>query len=314
MSVFKSFNSSKIIPIDIFNVCEIDGATKKQIASLFPARADGAYYLDKFINYLKKYHNISVVDYIEQIYNEEWPLCPISKKQVGFKVSGKGLILSRFKKGALSKECSPAFNKACEKMSQDRLGKKNPMYGKIPWNSGLTKESNDKIKEMGLRRRGTHFTEEHKNKLRKARAEHPLKIRHTQKHSEESKAKMREATINRWKMGEFSYKTTSIEKKVEKWLKNNNVEYIFQYSIAGFVADFACVDAKILIECQGDFFHCNPSTKHALPKYEVQKRNVYRDRLKKQKYKDSGWKLVELWESQINSGEYKKILECKLKK
>jgi len=315
MSIFKDEGLKKIIQIDTFNYCKIDNKTKKEITNLFPSRKDGVYYLNKFINYLWKYHKISIQEYIEKYFNEKWPICPISKELVGYKTTGTGLILSKFKRGKINKNNSIAFKKACEKLSQERLGKKNPMYGKKAWNSGLTKDTDERIKKISTRRTGIKFSANHRNKLKKARAEHPLKARHINKHTQDSKEKMRKATINRWKVGEFSFKITSIEKKVDQWLKNNSINYIFQHSIGGFVADFACLDQKIIIECQGDFFHCNPAIeKYAEPKYDIQKRNLYRDKIKKQKYKDLGWKLIELWECDINSGEFKNILKCELKK
>ena len=315
MSIFKDEGSKKIIPIDIFNYCLIDKKTKKEITNLFPSRNDGIYYLNKFINFLSKYHKISIQEYIEKYFNEKWPLCPISKEPVGYKTTGIGLILSKFKRGKIDKNNSTAFRKACEKLSQERLGKNNPMYGKKAWNTGLKKETDERVAIVAKKRTDKKMSQDSKNKMKEARERHPLKARHTTKHSDESKEKMRKATINRWQIGEFSFKITSIEKKVDQWLKNNCINYVFQHGIGGFVADFVCLDEKIIIECQGDFFHCNPCfEKYAEPKYDIQKRNLYRDKIKKQKYKDLGWKLIELWECDINSGEFKNILRCELKK
>lgn len=315
MSIIKSFNSTNIIPIDIFYICKIDQASKEQIISLFPSRDNGAYYLDKFINYLKKYHNISIKEYIEKFYQEEWPLCPVSNEPVGYKTSGSGLIFSKFKKGKINKTHCLAFKEACEKMSKNRLGVKNPMYGKKAWNHGLTKETDPKVALVAKNRIGIKFSESSKSKMKEARKNHPLKARHTTKHTEESKEKMRIATSKRWENGDFSFRKTTIEKKVETWLLDNNFDFQYQVSINGFVADFACPFKKIIIECQGDFFHCNPKIyKYVKPIYEVQKRNVYRDSIKKKVYLDNGWRLIEIWESDVNSGEFKTILECELKK
>jgi len=315
MDDIKNSDSIRFIPIGDFHICKIDGKSKTQILNLFPKRQDGVYYLNKFINYIQKYHQLSVYDYVLKYLNIEWPVCPVSKEKVGFRVNGKGLFFSKFKKGKVCKEHSIPFLKACEKFSQNRKGEKNPMFGKKSWNSGLSKHDDPRIKKIADQRKGIKFDQEHKNKLKEARANHPLKARHVVKHTNESKEKMRQATVKRWEKGCFDFKKTSIEKKVEQWLLNNKIKFEFQYNIDCFVVDFACLDLKTLIECQGDFFHCNPSfEKYKNPKYDVQKRNVFRDKIKKQKYKQLGWKLIELWESDINSGEFKNILECELKK
>lgn len=315
MSIFKSHGSTVIIPANIFNISKIDNKTREEITKIFPSRADGAYFIDKFIRYLKDFHGFSLQEYIEKYFNEKWPLCPATNEPVGYKVIGAGIICSRFKKGKVFKKFCPEFEKACKKLSAERTGKNNPMYGKKAWNSGLNKNNNEKIKLISERITGCKLSESHKQKLKDARKAHPLKSRHTTKHSEFSKEKMRKATVNRWINGDFSFRQTSIEKKVQNWLNENQIEFIYQYNIGGFVADFACEKLKVIIECQGDFFHCNPNIeKYRNPKYEVQKRNIYRDSIKKEKYKNSNWKLIELWESEINSGEFKQILSCELKK
>ena len=315
MSVIQSINSKKTIPIHIFDICKIDGKTKQEIYQIFPKRGDGAYYLNKFINYLKIYHKISIQEYVNIYLKEEWPVCPISKEKVGYQARGLGLIFSKFKQGKISKEHCLAFKKGCEKLSKDRTGNKNPMYGKKPWNSGLKKETDERIATVAKKRIGKKMSQDSRNKMKEARERHPLKARHVTSHSDESKEKMRKATSKRWENGDFSFKKTNIEKKVELWLSENNFNFQYQVSINGFVADFACLESKTVIECQGDFFHCNPNIdKYKTPKYAVQKRNVYRDCLKKEVYIKNGWQLIELWESDINSEEFKNILECELKK
>jgi hypothetical protein len=315
MNTVKNTDLINFIPKSDFDICKIDGKLKHQIINSFPRREDGLYYLNKFINYVKNKYNISIQEYVEIFLKKSWPTCPVSNEKVGYRVNGKGLFFSKFKRGKVCKEHSEAFRNACNKLSKERFGKNNPMFGKKSWNSGLTKNEDARIKKIADKRLGIEFSNSHKEKLKKARSNHPLKARHTNKHSEESKEKMRKATIKRWQNGCFDFKKTSIEKKVEHWLSDNKIDYIYQYSIGGFIADFACEKNKILIECQGDFFHCNPTIdKYSTPQYDVQKRNVFRDSIKKQIYKDLGWKLIELWESDINSGDFKNILQCELKK
>lgn len=315
MSTIKIINLKKVIPTAIFNTCLIDGQSKKDILNEYPKRSDGAYYLDKFNAHLRNAHGISIKEYVKAHLNEKWPHCPTSDEEVGFTLRGVGMIFSEFKKGRITKEHCPAFKEACEKMSKERLGNKNPMYGKKAWNTGLTKEVDERIALIAKKSFGRKGTDSSRRKMREARQRHPLKARHAINHTEESKEKMRKATCERWRNGGFSFKKTNIERKTESWLLENGYNFEFQSLINGFVADFACLMDKIVIECQGDFFHCNPEiTKYATPKYAVQKRNVYRDSIKKKVYAENGWRLIELWESDINSGEFENILKCELKK
>ena len=67
-----------------------------------------------------------------------------------------------------------------------------------------------------------------------------------------------------------------------------------------------CFDFKVnnvLIEVQGDFFHCNPKTRNKHPKSKIQKKNLERDEKKKKAVSLSQYELLELWESDIIDNE-----------
>ena len=98
MKTIKTDILNRLIPSHMFNICLIDGSTKSTIITLFPSRKNGAYYIDKFNNYLKKF-NINIKDYCKIWLNINWPVCPISHEDVGYKISGVGLKLSQFKRG-----------------------------------------------------------------------------------------------------------------------------------------------------------------------------------------------------------------------
>lgn len=309
MNKIKPIDLDYIIPASMFEKCMIDGKTKQEIRKKYPKRKDGPYYLDKFINYLKDVHKITIQKYCIEYLNIDWGKSPKTNKFLGFKVSGKGIILSKYAVGEVNKENCKSFRDFCERLSKDRIGEKNPMYGKTPWNKN-NKEWSQKISSM---MKGRKISEETKNKQSLSAKKRKIHGHTNKKHSEESKEKMRKATIKRWENGEFSFRETEIEKKVKNYLQEIGIEFKYQFKIKKFVADFALQKENIIIECQGDFFHCNPKTKYSIPKYESQFKNLKRDKLKKELYKSLGWELIELWESDINSGEFKNIL-CKLKK
>lgn len=302
-----------LIPISMFDKCLIDNLTRKEIIKLFSGRENGAYYLDKFSNLLLT-HNISLRDYCIQYLKIEWPRCPVSKELVGYNITGKGLKLSHFKRGHISKSMCPKFKEACEKFSLERRGSKNPMYGAKPWNKGLKSETDDRVKKVAQKRIGIKVGEETRAKQRLARKNSPLKVRHGIPHSKETIEKLRRNTSLLWARGAYNRKT-SIEQKVEDFLKTIPLKepYVFQYQIDYFTVDFAFPTAKIAIECQGTFFHIDPRIYPNGPICAVQRRNFGRDKAKKKWCVDKmGWNVIELWETEINDGTFKEILKCKL--
>lgn len=134
MEIQKDHDGRRFIPIQNFDQCLLDGVSKSEIIKLFPSRKGGAYYLDKFANYLKTHHQISLDEYLKR-YLTEYPKCLQSGEDVKFSVSGKGIEFSNYKYGkGINKACNEKFRLHCELMSQKRQGAGNPMFGKVPWN------------------------------------------------------------------------------------------------------------------------------------------------------------------------------------
>lgn len=316
MKKIKLTDSNRLIPVGMLETCNVDGTTRAEITRLYPTRKDGAYYLDKFGRYLLERHGLSIPDYCAQFLEGGWPKCPISNEPVGYDINGKGVVLSRFKKGKMSKQHCKKFKEACEKFSVERKGAGNPMFNKKPWNLGLTKETHEALERVSQKKKGQKHSEKTKENFRRIRKEHPLKARHTTPHSKETIEKLRKNTARLWALGVFSNRETSIEKKVRAELNELNVEFKFQEQIGEyFVADFFISEYNFVIECQGDWFHCNPRlSKFKTPKYPVQLRNVARDKSKRKFYQENGIELLELWETDINNGKFKKQLKCKLEK
>lgn len=53
-------------------------------------------------------------------------------------------------------------------------------------------------------------------------------------------------------------------------------------------------------EVQGDYFHCNPYIYEDGPKDEVQIKHIIRDYYKKCYFLSKGYKIIEIWELEIN--------------
>lgn len=136
------------------------------------------------------------------------------------------------------------------------------------------------------------------------------------KHSQETKDKMSESAINNIIITDQNH-TSKLEKTFSNILDLLDIRYkkfLYAKEIKAFY-DFYIPELNLVIEVDGDFWHCNPNSKHSLPKYESQKKNLLRDKEKEQWIKDNGYKLLRFWESDINNNilEVKRILleHCK---
>jgi very-short-patch-repair endonuclease len=124
------------------------------------------------------------------------------------------------------------------------------------------------------------------------------------KQSEETKQKMSNSAIQRIiKTGKV--KRSKLEIQFELFFKLLNINFKESYYINTkenhFIYDFYLPKYKCLVEIDGDFWHCNPNTKHALPECKTQEINIINDQLKNQWAQDNGYKLLRFWENDINS-------------
>jgi len=283
----------RIIPIEYFNECLEDGATRSEI-SAYTKNPEGKtmFYLVKFERYILNKFSLNIKEYCKKFFNFDWPKCPASNEDVGYKMaSGKGVVIRHFKHHAsVTQDLSPKFKAFVDKMKVDRLGDGNPMHGKTPWNEGLNKESSESIRLMAEKNMGRITSEE--SKLKQSESAKKRKVHgHTgHKHSDESKAKMREETAKRYSDGTFKRKT-SIEKKIEDILSGLKFKspWESQFLAKYYSIDFAFPELKIAIEADGDYFHINPEFFPEGPKSSVQKRNAGRDKAKNTYLTARGW-------------------------
>jgi len=288
---------------------------KAHIIEMYPTRAHGAYYIDKFILHLKTDCDLSLKDYLKKFHDFNWPKCKVKDTDLGYKVSGKGVTVSLFAKGAVNKENCPSFKKGCEKLSKDRMGENNPMYGKESWNKGLDK-SDERVRKVADKRRGQKTSEATKKKQSEAGKKREVHGHTGHKHSDETKKKLRENTARLWSEGRFK-RESSIHVKMRDFLaeiKEDLVQAIEEeYQFVYYSFDFAFPEVKVAIECQGSYFHIDPRIYPNGPKTATQRRNFGRDKAKKKFCVDRhGWKIIEIWEPEINDGSFKEDLKCKL--
>ena len=308
MRLIKTDSNHRLIPAEEFNFCLLDSVDKKIIIKLFPTRQDGAYYLNKFNNYLKKYHNIDIANYIK-LYLQEYPKCLETNEDVNFQLIGAGVLFSNYKLGKGCNKQNEKFKKFCERISIERMGSANPMFGKEAWNKGDLKWG----EQVRNRRLGSVTSDETKIKQSQSALVRKIHGHSGKKHSEETKNKLREITAKRYSDGTFK-RETSIHIKVREFLNEIPLKCLFEeeYHLVYFSLDFAFPEFKIAIECQGTYFHIDPRFYPNGPSGKIQKRNFGRDKSKKKFLDKKGWTMIELWETEINNEEFKNILTCKL--
>jgi hypothetical protein len=282
-----------------------------------------SYYFSEIADYYyKKKYMKNILEVLKDYY--EIPRCPVTGELVRYKLAGS-ILFGKYSSGCdaskMTKHISENnnnFKNFVEKMKIERRGKGNPMYGVTAWNAGLTKENNEILKKISENMMGNEFSDETLNKMSESAKIRKIHGHTGHKHSEKSKQIMREKTIARFKRGEFPQTNSLPHRETKKLLEEiygevgNDLKEEFGYG--GFVFDFKI--GKFLIEVQGDYFHCNPETRHAIPKSDMQKNNLDRDNRKRKFVKDSGeYELIELWENDIiNNVEKVKICLSNLRK
>lgn len=99
--------------------------------------------------------------------------------------------------------------------------------------------------------------------------------------------------------GKHRIKETRIEAAVSRVLSSLNVSFEKQFVISNFAFDFRVDD--LLIECDGTFWHADPRFYDHNNLKPVQRRNIWNDRRKNECAKANGFRLLRLWEHDINT-------------
>lgn len=150
--------------------------------------------------------------------------------------------------------------------------------------------------------------------------------------SDEHKLKLSETATKRWENPEEREKQSNkrmeyivkngfeTKSKLEDYFKNNFLigelklnekkDFYHQFYIREIKSlyDFKISGKNILIEIDGDYWHCNPNTKFAITTYAAQKKNLISDEIKNKWCLDNGFKLLRFWESEIKNNP-EKIIE-----
>ena len=180
----------------------------------------------------------------------------------------RGKLLSERQKGKNNPNAGGQSEEHKRKIGLANLGKTT---GQVPWNKGLTKETDERIKKTSQDLTGKKRSEETKKRLSVNKKEyfkthkHPFKGKH---HTKESKKKMSEGTIESIKNGRSKpwlnpkKRPTSLEKEMMKIIKKER--FFFSYVGDGVFwltsngkhmnPDFVDKENKIVIEVFTAFY------------------------------------------------------------
>jgi G:T-mismatch repair DNA endonuclease (very short patch repair protein) len=211
----------------------------------------------------------------------------------------------------------------------NKIGDKNGFYGKNHSEDFKKSLSEERKGVYGIGDKNGFFGRHHTNSVKKILSEASSKLigdkngfygkHHTNETKEkiiEANNKWREANPELWaKMKRDSaercmnrkYHKTKPEKKVEDYLKENGIDYKYNFILdKKYQYDFY-IGNKIIIEVQGDYWHGNPLKygEGLKPLNDIQKFKIERDKIKKIYAEENGYKIVYIWESDINKNKIK---------
>lgn len=224
-------------------------------------------------------------------------------------------------------------------------GKKNPMYSKGP-TKGSFKEghivSNEIREKISLANKGKTISEETKQKISLAKKGIKNTKEHIQKFVESRKKngwfkdlsktreKMRLSHLGSFSSKEtrekikekraeqiFPVKDTSIELKIQNFLKELSIEFFthqYMHIEHGYQCDILIPSMNLVIEVDGDYWHGNPLI-YPNPN-DCQQEQINEDRIRNLELIDKGFRVLRLWESEINVisiEQFKEKLKCRIK-
>jgi very-short-patch-repair endonuclease len=121
-------------------------------------------------------------------------------------------------------------------------------------------------------------------------------------HSKETRKKQSDSAVKNILKNPLTYHTSKLEEKFKVILDVLDIEYkhFFFASKVNKIFDFYLPKYNILIEVDGDFWHCNPEV-YQKPICKTQEISLENDKLKNKWAQDNGYKLLRFWENDINN-------------
>jgi len=140
------------------------------------------------------------------------------------------------------------------------------------------------------------ISEQHRENTRKSAINNTSYGMRGKKHSESSKKKIR----LRRREQIFPMKDTGIEIKIQNFLKEIKIDFIKHQYVEiehGYQCDILIPLEKIIIECDGDWWHGNPRKYPNPTEYQIKK--IELDKIRTEELIGEGFKVIRLWEEDI---------------
>ncbi|WP_163580362.1 DUF559 domain-containing protein [Gracilibacillus saliphilus] len=124
-------------------------------------------------------------------------------------------------------------------------------------------------------------------------------------YSKKTIEKIRAATLKQMQDGKF--KKTQIEKIMERYLNEINVNYKYSFILEKRQYDFHLMDFKVIIECDGDYWHANPKYYPNPENWQIERIRI--DKEKNEIAKNNGFQIARFREDDIiNNFDYVKSI------
>jgi len=250
-----------------------------------------------------KTHKIpGVQTYVNFYLNGEWPVCKCGCNE---KLNFQGGKFGEFIRGHKARISGGFYTKeGLEKASAIR--KEQFASGeRIQWNKGKT-YTEAQLAAIQESAKNPERRKKISNSLKgkKKSPEHVAKIKADRKKywsDREHQLQQRERRMQYIIKNGLGY-TSNLEKEFKKILDGLSIEYIEQFYVQEIKAlyDFKIKGKNILIEVDGDYWHCNPNIeKFKTPTQQWHHDNLKRDAIKNKWAEDNGYTLLRFWENEI---------------
>jgi G:T-mismatch repair DNA endonuclease (very short patch repair protein) len=253
-----------------------------------------------FQNHNSKQHKISGAQtYVNVNFRGQWPTCQCGCKE---KLNFQGGKFGKFIRGHSVRLKGGFYTENGSVKSAETRRQRFASGEIVQWNKGkkYTTDQYDKIlvgikklercRKISQALTGRKKTSEQISAIQKDRKEYWGK--------QENRDAQRERRMQFIISNGLGY-SSKLEKYFESLLKGLNVEYYTQFYAKDIKAlyDFKIKGKNILIEVDGDYWHCNPSISELKePSLPWHFDNLRRDEIKNTWAKDNGYVLLRFWE------------------
>lgn len=296
----------------IWHQCKICKAKISDLAKKYGGK--GVYYSSVFFSHLDKDHKLTPEEYFGK-YAENKICCADCNKKCS--ISKKPASNVSWKKMCGRNDGIKLWS---EKAKITRKGAGNPAYGKKPWNKGLGLED-ARVEKIASAHRNKPLTQNHKDKISKSGidfiASGKTRGMSGKKHSDKTKERLRNSTLNLIKRGVFNQIKSKPHIIFKDTLVKLGIEFEEEKQLSFWSMDFYIPSINYYIEIDGDYFHSNPNTRWPNgPITKTQKIVRFNDNKKNLYCKNNNLNLIRFWEYDIfnNLNTITEKIQCLVQK